>query len=77
MYDLAPPALYELGLKEGLKWLVAKLERESDLFVHFSINGTPKTIPDEIQHTIYYGCRELLTNVMKHARARNAVRMTS
>lgn len=71
MYDLAPPALYELGLKEGLKWLVAKLERESDLLAHFSINGSRKSIPDEIQHTIYYGCKELLTNVVKHAHAHN------
>ena len=71
MYDLAPPALYELGLNGGLKYLASKFEWDSDLRVRLSTNGHLKDISDEVQHTIYYACKELLTNVVKHARAKN------
>jgi len=71
IFDLSPPALYGLGLAEALKLLVDRYQQQH-VAVRFTFrdDGQPKPLADDVQATLYPAVRELLLNVVKHARAR-------
>jgi len=71
--ELSPAALYQGGLAVGLEWLGRQLEEKYGLFVevHASDDANP---PDEATRvSLFQAVRELLFNVVKHARVDRAV----
>jgi PAS domain S-box-containing protein len=72
MFDISPPPLYELGLEAAVEWLAEKFGRENSLAV--SVDADPKPIPlaTETRGILFRAIRELLVNVVKHARAQRA-----
>lgn len=70
-FELSPPVLHELGLEAALEWL-AETAREGGLTCEFHDDGRDKALPEDVRVLLFSAARELLTNVIKHARARRA-----
>ena len=70
MSSLSPPALNELGLSAAVsEWLRDAIERGDGLEVEFIDDGQPKPLGADASAILFRAVRELVTNVVKHARA--------
>jgi signal transduction histidine kinase len=70
-FELASPLLYELGLSPALEQLAEKMQDEHGIRISFrsDIGGS---LPDiEVSVLLFQTVRELLFNVVKHAKASN------
>jgi signal transduction histidine kinase len=70
--QLSPPILYELGLEPALEWLAEQVRAESGLAVEVDGDGQVDPAGEEARALVFNCVRELLVNVVKHARARTA-----
>ncbi len=70
--ELSPPILHEAGLKEGLQWLARRMADTQGLFVDLELNEI-ETLAEDLKIMLYQSIRELLFNVVKHAKTRSAV----
>jgi signal transduction histidine kinase len=70
-FELNPPVLYQLGFIQSLKWLVSNFEKEYNITITLEDDSQPKLIDDEIRFLLFRSIRELLMNVVKHAKASN------
>jgi PAS domain S-box-containing protein len=70
-YEMSPSILNELGLEAALAWLVDLNNKEHDIVISFKSDRNPKTLDGNICTVLYRAVRELLTNVIKHANAKN------
>ncbi|HVY31957.1 MAG TPA: PAS domain S-box protein [Polyangiaceae bacterium] len=66
-FDLSPPILYDLGLKEALSWLAEDLEGRFGLRVKLRMDTLPAPLDDASAALVFRAVRELLINVIKHA----------
>jgi PAS domain S-box-containing protein len=71
-FDLAPPVLYDLGLKPALAWLCEDIEKRSGVHVEIADDGTQPRFDEPTAALLFRAVRELLTNVFKHAQAPSA-----
>ncbi|MDD3844721.1 MAG: PAS domain S-box protein [Syntrophorhabdaceae bacterium] len=69
IFELSPPILYDLGLEAALEWLTEQVEEHNSIHREFENDGIDKPIRDEIRVLLFTAVRELLVNVVKHARA--------
>jgi signal transduction histidine kinase len=69
IFELSPPVLYDLGLKEALAWLVEEIEKRQGLLVELVDDATDKPFDEAVAALVFRSIRELLTNVFKHARS--------
>jgi signal transduction histidine kinase len=72
MLELAPPGLHESGLVEALRWLAERVGKQQRLIVSVEDDGQPKPLEDPVQVLLFQTVRELLQNVVKHARSKRA-----
>jgi signal transduction histidine kinase len=72
MLELAPPGLHENGLVEALRWLADRVRQQQRLLVTVEDDGTPKPLEDQVTVLLFQTVRELLQNVVKHARSKRA-----
>jgi signal transduction histidine kinase len=72
MFDLSPPPLYELGLEAAVEWLAEKIQSEHRLTVRDEAAPEPIPLDEEVRGILFRAIRELLQNVIKHARATTA-----
>lgn len=68
-FELSPPILYELGLSHAFKWLIEQFREKHGLEIVLEDNELKKPIDHNIRFFIFQAVRELLVNVVKHARA--------
>jgi signal transduction histidine kinase len=71
--ELSPPVLYELGLSPALSSLSEQFNKKHRLPVRVHDKGLPADISHDVRITLYTAARELLTNVVKHAQATQAI----
>jgi PAS domain S-box-containing protein len=72
MTDLSPSVLYELGFTEAIDWLCDQIQTKHSLQVLLTNELKIRRIDEEIQLLLFRATRELLLNVVKHARAKRA-----
>ena len=72
MLELAPPGLHESGLIEALRWLADRVAKQQRLIVTVEDDGVAKPIEDQVAVLLFQTVRELLQNVVKHARSKRA-----
>jgi signal transduction histidine kinase len=72
MLELAPPGLHESGLVEALRWLAERVGKQQRLIVTVEDDGQPKPLEDQVSVLLFQTVRELLQNVVKHARSKRA-----
>ncbi len=69
-FDLSSPTLYKFGIEAALEELLRdKLRAEYKITYRFSDDGRPKPLTPDIRVLLFQSVRELLINVIKHARA--------
>jgi signal transduction histidine kinase len=72
MLELAPPGLHESGLLEALRWLADRVAKQQRLIVTVEDDGVAKPLEDQVTVLLFQTVRELLQNVVKHARSKRA-----
>ena len=70
--DLSPPGLYELGLEPALKWLMVYMSSKDNFQVDLSAPSDDPAIDLDLRVLVFKVIRELLRNVVKHARVKSA-----
>jgi signal transduction histidine kinase len=74
VYDLRPPALDDLGLVEALRQLAERYgSQDEPLSVLVEATEDLPNLPAAVEVAVYRITQEALTNVARHARARNCV----
>jgi PAS domain S-box-containing protein len=71
--ELSPPVLYELGLEQAVEWLVRRARQQHGLSTDFKTDGRPKPLSHDVRVLLFQAVRELLVNVVKHAKAKNVI----
>ena len=66
--DLSPPGLYDLGLEPALKWLAVSMRGKEHLQVEVQVSADDSAFDLDLRVLVYKLARELLRNVVKHAR---------
>jgi signal transduction histidine kinase len=69
---MSPPVLYELGFEAAVGWLAKQTRQRFGLDVEFSDDGKAKSLDIDVRVLLFQAVRELLVNVVKHARAGRA-----
>jgi PAS domain S-box-containing protein len=73
-FELSPPMLQEIGLVAALRWLARRFEAMHGLRCRVEAEDmNPCPLDDASRSMFYHSVRELLFNVVKHARASKAV----
>jgi signal transduction histidine kinase len=71
-FEISPPVLYELGFEAAVSWLAKQTRQRFGLDVEFADDGKPKPLNTDIRVLLFQAVRELLVNVVKHAKAKKA-----
>jgi two-component system CheB/CheR fusion protein len=72
IFDLSPPVLYDLGLKDALSWLAEEVEKRQGMHVELVDDALDKPLDDVSAALVFRAVRELLMNVFKHAKVSTA-----
>ena len=67
--ELSPPILYQLGIIDTMYWLVHKIKKQYNIQVDFSTNVESIELSNTELVFIYRSIQELITNIVKHAKA--------
>jgi signal transduction histidine kinase len=70
--DLRPSHLDDLGLPAALRWYAGEVQARSQLPVSVEIRGEPRPLDGGVTTALFRMAQEALTNVVRHARARQA-----
>jgi PAS domain S-box-containing protein len=68
--DLRPSVLDDFGLPAALRWYVDRFARAAGLEAHVAVEDIPRLEP-ELETACFRVAQEALTNVARHAQARN------
>jgi PAS domain S-box-containing protein len=68
-YELGLPILYDLGLEAALEWLAEQMNDQHNLAVQVHRDQQAMPLGEGARVLVFRVVRELLTNVVKHARA--------
>ncbi|HMA86621.1 MAG TPA: ATP-binding protein, partial [Desulfosalsimonadaceae bacterium] len=71
-FELSPPILYDLGLEAAIDWLAEQTQAQHGITVSCVDDMVPKSIDESLRVLLFQAARELLFNVVKHARASQA-----
>jgi signal transduction histidine kinase len=71
-FDLSPPVLHDLGLEAALEWLTERVEQEHDIKVEFEDDRKDKPLDENLRNVLFTMVRELVINVIKHSKAKQA-----
>lgn len=71
-YELCPPDIARSSLGRSLRWLGDQMRARHKLDVAVVVDDDPSELPDSIRDFCLGASRELLFNVVKHARTPNA-----
>ena len=67
--ELYPRHVSEVGLNGALQILAGEMRTKHGLACNVKLDVMPKPLKDEVQQVLFRAVRELLCNVVKHARA--------
>ena len=71
-FELSIPVLYDLGLDAALEWLAEYVYSKHGLPVFVTSDGASDELNEEMRLLFFKAVRELLMNIVKHARAKRA-----
>ncbi len=69
--ELRPYMLDDLGLAASLRWLVDRQAQRSALVAHFAVESSSAPLPPSLATACFRIAQGALTNVVRHAHARN------
>jgi len=68
-FELSPPVLYEVGLEAAVAVLLERIQSDHGIVAHLENDGQPLPLDRNLRVFLFQAVRELLINVVKHARA--------
>ena len=68
-FELSSPLLYEIGVEAAIEKLCEQIQKQYGIICHFEYNTRIVTLDEDIRILLFQIVRELLTNVVKHAKA--------
>jgi signal transduction histidine kinase len=68
-FEISPPLLYELGFEPAVEWLVEQFRERHNIPIEYESSGDGRILEDDVSVFLFKSVRELLFNVIKHARA--------
>ncbi|WP_321494924.1 CHASE4 domain-containing protein [uncultured Desulfobacter sp.] len=68
-FEISPPVLYELGLKPALEWLFENTCMQSGIDIRLEGDLDGQRLDNSLNILIFRTVRELLHNIIKHAKA--------
>ncbi|MDD5037911.1 MAG: sensor histidine kinase [Dehalococcoidales bacterium] len=71
--DLRPSILDNFGLVPALRWLVGRMNKETDINAKVKIKGTVQKLLSDIEVNIFRIVQEALNNAIKHSRCREVL----
>jgi two-component system sensor histidine kinase DegS len=71
--DLRPSILDDLGLIPALRWLVDRMNKESDINAQIHVKGVKRKLASQVESDIYRCVQEALNNIKHHSQAKEAV----
>ncbi len=71
-HELSPVVLYQSDLGETLEWLGRQVQTKHGLKVHVEVRGRIDSPSDALKAFLYKAAQEILFNVVKHARTKEA-----
>jgi len=70
--ELSPPILYKASFAAALGWLAEQMREKHGLDVEVEADEQANPSPDELRFLLFQSVRELLFNIVKHARTTRA-----
>lgn len=72
-FELGSPTLYTFGLTEAIQnWLRDSIVRQYPLDIQFHADGPYSELPEELKAFLFRSIKELVMNIIKHAKAEKA-----
>ncbi len=71
--ELSPPILYRLGFIPAMEWLTEHIESNNRIPIDFEADRTLGDFAQHLQVLLFQATRELLMNVVEHAKATEVV----
>ena len=71
-HELSPPGLAHNDLRETFEWLAEQVQAKHGLTVHLEVGDRIEVQSGPLKALLYRAAQELLFNVIKHARVREA-----
>ncbi len=71
-FELSPPILYDLGFEAAVEWVAELIQNQHAIPISVQTDRQPLPMDDEIRVLLFQAVRELLVNVVKHAKAQKA-----
>ncbi len=71
--ELRPPALFEKGLVAGVHWFIPRIVKQFGVSIDVQTDGYEEIADQNVNSMLYQCLRELIFNVIKHARVSQAV----
>ncbi len=68
-FELSPPILHLLSFNDCVQWLIEKFREQYGMNIEFKAHGSVKELQKETTVLLFRTIRELLNNIVKHARA--------
>ena len=68
-FEISPPLLYELGFEQAVEWLIEQFRERHNIPIEYECNDGIGVLNDDVSFFLFKSVRELLFNVIKHARA--------
>lgn len=73
MTELSPPVLYDLGFIEAMQWLTEQIQTKYGITVFLQNDHKFREIDQDIRILLFQVIRELLMNIVRHAKASKAL----
>ena len=73
IFDLRPSVLDDLGLLSALRWYAKNRLMELDIKARVEVTGEERTLPPQVEITLFRVVQEAITNIAKHAQAKNVL----
>jgi signal transduction histidine kinase len=71
VFEISPAVLYDFGLEIALERLTTMLGQRHDIRINYKDDSKEKHLDEDVRVMLFQMTRELLVNVIKHAKAHN------
>jgi two-component system, NarL family, sensor histidine kinase UhpB len=72
IFEISPPVLYQVGFEAAVEWLAEHFQEQYGIRIDLKIENKQRTLGGDLRIVLFQAIRELLVNVIKHARASRA-----
>ncbi|MBC8234391.1 PAS domain S-box protein [bacterium] len=70
-FQLSPPILDQMSFGAAVEWLLEQIQAQHGIQFHLEEDGQPTPMDEEVRIILFRTMRELLVNIIKHAKASN------